>query len=676
MANINAGSVVWTLDIDDSKFKSALAQSRNNIEGYGSNAKKQTSIAAAGFGALGAAAKGAAVGGLAALAVVIGKNIPGAIRRIDTLVAFPKVLKSLGATGDEASASTDKLAEKLRGLPTPLSAGAAGVQRLVTAGLTVPKATDAFLGLNNALIASGAEAPQVESAMLQISQALSRGKFDAQEWNAIASNMPVLMGALQKSTGKTSQELRKMFREDPKALMQKIIELNEKGGKGLSTLEDTAREATGGIGTAFANMDNAIQRGMENIVKAIGGGDLETGQKKISSAISSAGKIIGNSLVATGNAIAGFISFLSKNEWALWSFRGAVIGLSIAMIGSLAFALKGTMLLLGKMLLVLTPFIVVGALIAGVAYLIKQNWDRISPTVELVKNAFIGFWQVIQPLREFIAGQFLTAWRDIRFAVSQLLTTIKPFMPILKRIGVVILVAVVAPLAIAVAAFVVAIGIVVAVITAFVRLIGWVARVGSSFLSLKVAVVSAMYRFITAIVSGVGRANSVFGSIRNTIIRTMLSLPSFMYNIGVLIIRGLINGIGSMANAVRNKVAAIANGIKDRIKSALRIQSPSKVFIGYGKNIGQGLVNGIEASKSIVENSVGGLAGATTATMAPSSVPTVDTNALTGGNTSNQTVTIGTVVLGDKSAAQEFFKQLGQDQLNLTMGLTPVQGAR
>lgn len=66
-----------------------------------------------------------------------------------------------------------------------------------------------------------------------------------------------------------------------------------------------------------------------------------------------------------------------------------------------------------------------------------------------------------------------------------------------------------------------------------------------------------------------------------------------LYSIGVNIIQGLINGIGSMASAVAGKVKDIASGIKDKIQSALNIHSPSRFTTWIGEMFGKGLVNGI-----------------------------------------------------------------------------------
>ena len=73
-----------------------------------------------------------------------------------------------------------------------------------------------------------------------------------------------------------------------------------------------------------------------------------------------------------------------------------------------------------------------------------------------------------------------------------------------------------------------------------------------------------------------------------------------LYGIGKDIIQGLINGIGSMASAVWEKARSIAKGITDKIKSVLKIHSPSRVMYELGKFVGQGLRNGIAGTAAQV----------------------------------------------------------------------------
>ncbi|MGG3573412.1 hypothetical protein ABES80_13135 [Bacillus gobiensis] len=82
-----------------------------------------------------------------------------------------------------------------------------------------------------------------------------------------------------------------------------------------------------------------------------------------------------------------------------------------------------------------------------------------------------------------------------------------------------------------------------------------------------------------------------------------------LYKIGVNVIQGLINGIGSMAGAVAKKVMDVAGGIKDKITSALGIHSPSRWMRDMvGENIGAGMIVGMDKMRSSVTSASNKLA--------------------------------------------------------------------
>ncbi|WP_416246520.1 phage tail protein, partial [Enterococcus thailandicus] len=53
-------------------------------------------------------------------------------------------------------------------------------------------------------------------------------------------------------------------------------------------------------------------------------------------------------------------------------------------------------------------------------------------------------------------------------------------------------------------------------------------------------------------------------------------VPDSLYDTGKNLIQGLINGIGSMVDSVASKISEVAGNIKGRIQSALGIHSPSR----------------------------------------------------------------------------------------------------
>jgi len=87
-------------------------------------------------------------------------------------------------------------------------------------------------------------------------------------------------------------------------------------------------------------------------------------------------------------------------------------------------------------------------------------------------------------------------------------------------------------------------------------------------------------------------------------------LPGKMLGYGKDIIQGLINGIESMIGRVKDVVSDIAEGIKNKIRSALGINSPSKVMMEIGQYTGLGLAKGMANTVGEVSRQAKALAGA------------------------------------------------------------------
>ena len=74
-----------------------------------------------------------------------------------------------------------------------------------------------------------------------------------------------------------------------------------------------------------------------------------------------------------------------------------------------------------------------------------------------------------------------------------------------------------------------------------------------------------------------------------------------LFKLGKQAIRGLINGMESQRGAAIATARSIAGAIKAEMKGAFQIQSPSKVMMGYGENISEGLAIGMENGISKVD---------------------------------------------------------------------------
>ena len=103
--------------------------------------------------------------------------------------------------------------------------------------------------------------------------------------------------------------------------------------------------------------------------------------------------------------------------------------------------------------------------------------------------------------------------------------------------------------------------------------------------------------FVSAVVGSIKSIPSKIASIPGKIVNIFKTLKSKMTTIGKNIIEGMINGIRNKAGALFNKVAEIGNKIKNKIKDALKIGSPSKVTYQYGTWTTEGFINGLDSLK-------------------------------------------------------------------------------
>jgi len=94
--------------------------------------------------------------------------------------------------------------------------------------------------------------------------------------------------------------------------------------------------------------------------------------------------------------------------------------------------------------------------------------------------------------------------------------------------------------------------------------------------------------------SMLGAAKSAVTTCINAAKTAATNLGGALVGAGKSLIQGLVNGITSMASSVASKAKSVVEGAINAAKSALKINSPSKVFIEIGKFVDQGLIVGLD----------------------------------------------------------------------------------
>lgn len=142
-----------------------------------------------------------------------------------------------------------------------------------------------------------------------------------------------------------------------------------------------------------------------------------------------------------------------------------------------------------------------------------------------------------------------------------------------------------------------------------------VIQLATKIVSVLVPAVNGIIDVLTTVIRWLGSFATSIGNAVGDVIRWFTDLPgrifgalgdvgSWLWNTGRNLIQGLINGIGSMAQAALDKVKSIGNTIVGGIKSFLGIGSPSRVFMQIGEWLMQGLQIGVDRSGADAVKSV------------------------------------------------------------------------
>lgn len=292
--------------------------------------------------ASGLLAKGGIIGAAAAVTTkamgVISNSIGSAVGRADQMNNFPKVMKNLGYSSQDAAASIKKISNALDGLPTTSSAMTGMVQQLAPLTSNLDEATDIALAFNNAMLAGGASTMEQENALTQYTQMLSAGKVDMQAWRSIQAAMPGQLNQVAEAmlgAGKNSNDLYEAMKNGSISFddfNKKVMELNQNGFGKYASFAQQAKDATQGIGTAMENVKNRVAKAVQKVVEAVGVENIAGAINGFSSQFGKVGDAAASMVTGVKNWLGQLWQAL-KDNGALFTFKSLWDGLRDAIMG-------------------------------------------------------------------------------------------------------------------------------------------------------------------------------------------------------------------------------------------------------------------------------------------------------------------------------------------------------
>ena len=347
MADVASGSVLLT-----PKFDNLTSSIADQLDGAFSGASKiggRAGSDAGGKFSSGLSAKAGAVMGLVSSVTskafdAISNSLGSAIGRVDTMNNFPKVMKNLGYSSDDASASIKKMSASIDGLPTSLPALTGMVQQLAPLCGGLDEATNIGIAFNDMCLASGASTADVSRAMQQYSQILSKGIPDMQDWKTLQEVMPGQLNQVAKSllgASANSKDLYSALKSGKVSMSdfnQAVMKLDKEGVDGFASFAQQAKDATQGIGTALDNIPNRISKALQKVIDAIGATNISGAINKFSSSFSVIGDVAAAGIERVKGVIENivgsvkrFIGMIQRLDGAFGTF--SALGRNIDILG-------------------------------------------------------------------------------------------------------------------------------------------------------------------------------------------------------------------------------------------------------------------------------------------------------------------------------------------------------
>ncbi|HAQ2072878.1 TPA: tape measure protein [Enterococcus faecium] len=585
-------------------------------------------------------------------------SISGAVDRVDTMNNALRNFQNMGFSNSEIMKNIGKnglLSQGIQGLPTALNDAISHVQLLASSTGDLTRSTQIFKALNDGILGFGGSTDQVNEAVIQLSQSFSNGKVDAQTWNsminaqlgptlsAIAKKMGITMGDLKEglSQGKISVE----------EFQNQLIEMDTKGGGGLKSLSQIAKDSTKGIKTSIQNAKTAVTRGVGEVIeglnKALVDSDLG-GFKgiidKVASSMESFLKVIAANIPRAVSFLSNLFDAVQKFGSALKFMMPFLVPATTA-FGALMFQLKGIPTIIksfnnfknaiigvGNSLKIMgaiaaaNPFVlIVGAVVGAIAvfgYFMATNeevrnkvisvWNDVKDSVlgvlKNIKDWGIDTWNsakemasnAVESVKDAWSGikeWFSNTWQGIKNGATGLFDkTVETSMNAVDSVK-----------------------------NAWSNTKQWFSDIWqnikdiayNTWISIKNSMINtwnnikeSFWNIVTGIVNS---AENAWTNLKNGVSKAINRVKEIfdslreinLFEIGKNIIDGLINGVVEKWNALKKTIKGIAGSIKDSIKGALGIHSPSRWMRDMvGKNIVQGIIVGIDKEKSKLDQTM------------------------------------------------------------------------
>lgn len=339
-----------------------------------------------------------------------------------------KAFETFLGSAEKASEAVDNIRKQSEASPFDTKELIKANQYLITSGINADEARKTISALADAIALTGGGNDELNRMASNLQQIQNAGKATAMDIRQFAYAGIDVYGILAKTTGKNTEELKKMditYEELSKALQVASseggkyyngqIQMTDTLSGQISKLKKTFQDLLGELSESLMPIIGSLTEKLQSLVDWFKG--LDEGQKNLITKIGLVIVAIGPALVVIGKII---------------SLGGTVIG-GISKIAQLMGNLQAGIGVTSKILTALTGPIgivigIIGVLIATFVHLYKTN-DEFREKVQKTWQNIMELFQnkvmpIINKLKEFITNVLKTIWK----ALQDIWSVIEPFI--------------------------------------------------------------------------------------------------------------------------------------------------------------------------------------------------------------------------------------------------------
>lgn len=336
-------------------------------------------------------------------------------------------LKTLLGSSDAAAATIARLKVEASRTPFELPGLTQATQLLTSITKDGDKSIDIILNVGEALAAMGKGQGELDRIIVNLQQIASVGHAATIDIKQFAFAGIPIYEMLAEATGKNGEALSK-FIEDGGVTFDMLTKMFDKANDDGGRFFNAFVNQSGTFNQAASNMKDSFGIMMSDILKSSG----------VFQAVTDGMIMAANAMSHWRDVIENVGKFISEHQLALSMLAGAITAVLLPVLvtatiafGTMAFAAISAF---AAMALAAAPFLIVGAVIGGLAYLIITNWEKI-------KTFFVDLWETVtettssamQALGETIAAAWETIksvfWTGINFYIGLWATLLDFIVP-------------------------------------------------------------------------------------------------------------------------------------------------------------------------------------------------------------------------------------------------------